>query len=141
VPGVQGIGVVERSATLRPGTRVWFATSAGMAPGDGSLADYGAVPEADLVAVVAPVPDPAVAALGLSAVAAWMALTWRARLKPGERVLVLGAGGAVGQAAVGAARHSDPATSPPCAGRPRRRSTPERPERTRSSSWVVMSMS
>ncbi|MCW2849516.1 MAG: Zn-dependent oxidoreductase, NADPH:quinone reductase, partial [Marmoricola sp.] len=34
----------------------------------------------------------------------WMALTWRARLQPGERVLVLGGGGAVGQTAIGAAR-------------------------------------
>ena len=47
---------------------------------------------------------PTLAALGLSAVAAWMSLTWRARLQPGERVLVLGGGGAVGQAAIGAAR-------------------------------------
>src|SRR5918997_1611231 len=35
VPGVQGVGVVERSAVHPPGTRVWFAASAGMAPGDG----------------------------------------------------------------------------------------------------------
>lgn len=104
VPGVQGVGVVERSDTLTPGCRVWFATSAGMAPGDGSLADHCVVPAADLVPIDAPVPDPLVAALGLSAVAAWMVLTWRARLQPGERVLVLGAGGAVGQAAIGAAR-------------------------------------
>jgi NADPH:quinone reductase-like Zn-dependent oxidoreductase len=50
------------------------------------------------------VPDTALAALGLSAVAAWMALTWRGGLQAGEHVLVLGAGGAVGQSAVGAAR-------------------------------------
>jgi NADPH:quinone reductase-like Zn-dependent oxidoreductase len=36
-------------------------------------------------------------------VAAWMALTWRAGLRAGERVVVLGAGGAVGQVGVGAA--------------------------------------
>ena len=41
---------------------------------------------------------------GLSAIAAWMALTWRGQLRPGEQVLVLGAGGAVGQVAVQAAR-------------------------------------
>jgi NADPH:quinone reductase-like Zn-dependent oxidoreductase len=33
-----------------------------------------------------------------------MTLSWRARLEPGERVLVLGGGGAVGQAAIGVAR-------------------------------------
>ena len=38
VPGVQGVGVIETSPTLDPGTRVWFATSAGMAAGNGSLA-------------------------------------------------------------------------------------------------------
>jgi NADPH:quinone reductase-like Zn-dependent oxidoreductase len=105
VPGVQGVGVVERSEAVAPGTRVWFATSAGMAPGDGSLAERCLVPDADVVPLTADVPDAAIAALGLSAVAAWMALTWRGRLQPGERVLVLGAGGAVGQAAVGAAKH------------------------------------
>jgi NADPH:quinone reductase-like Zn-dependent oxidoreductase len=104
VPGVQGVGVVEESATLTGGTRVWFATSAGMAPGDGSLAEHCAVREVDLVPVSADVPDPALAAIGLSGVAAWMMLTWRAGLRAGERVLVLGAGGAVGQAAIGAAK-------------------------------------
>jgi NADPH:quinone reductase-like Zn-dependent oxidoreductase len=104
VPGVQGVGVVERSDALPAGTRVWFAASAGMAPGDGSLAERCAVPDDDVVPIAADVPDAALAALGLSGVAAWMALTWRGRLQPGERVLVLGAGGAVGQAAVGTAK-------------------------------------
>jgi NADPH:quinone reductase-like Zn-dependent oxidoreductase len=104
VPGVQGVGVVERSAELPEGTRVWFSTVAGMAPGDGSLAERCVVPDEDVVPVGVDVADPALAALGLSGVAAWMALTWRARLQPGETVLVLGAGGAVGQSAVGAAR-------------------------------------
>ncbi|SOD98262.1 quinone oxidoreductase family protein [Blastococcus haudaquaticus] len=103
VPGVQGVGVVEESAAHAPGTRVWFATSAGMAPGDGSLGERCAVRDADLVPVDADLPDPHLAALGLSAVAAWRILADRARLRPGETVLVLGAGGAVGQASVGAA--------------------------------------
>jgi NADPH:quinone reductase-like Zn-dependent oxidoreductase len=104
VPGVQGVGVVTDSGVLATGTRVWFATSAGMAPGDGSLAEHCLVADADLVPITCDVPDPVAAALGLSAVAAWMALTWRARLQPGQRVVVLGAGGAVGQVAVGAAQ-------------------------------------
>ncbi len=104
VPGVQGVGVVEQSEVVPPGTRVFFATSAGMAAGDGSFAERCAVPDVDLVVLDTPVPDTEVAALGLSGVAAWMALTWRAQFKPGEQVLVLGGGGAVGQVAIGAAR-------------------------------------
>ena len=98
VPGVQGVG------TLADGTPVWFATPAGMAPGDGSMCERAAVDEGDVVALP-PGADPVlVAALGLSAVAAWMALTLRGGLAAGERVLVLGAGGVVGQAAVQLAR-------------------------------------
>jgi NADPH:quinone reductase-like Zn-dependent oxidoreductase len=104
VPGVQGVGVVEESATVAPGTRVFFATSAGMAAGDGSLAERAAVPDGDLIVLDAPVRDAAVAAIGLSGVAGWMMLTWRAQMQVGERVLVLGGGGAVGQVAIGAAR-------------------------------------
>jgi NADPH:quinone reductase-like Zn-dependent oxidoreductase len=103
VPGVQGVGVVVRADTVAPGTRVWFATDAGMRPGDGSLAEAAVVGETQLVPIPPGVADVDAAALGLSAVAAWMALTWRGRLEPGERVLVLGAGGVVGQVAVQAA--------------------------------------
>jgi NADPH:quinone reductase len=104
VPGVQGVGVVRQSGVLPVGTRVWFPTTAGMQPGDGSLAQLCSVPDAALVPLPDGVPDTDVAALGLSAVAAWMALTWRGGLRAGEQVLVLGAGGVVGQVAVQAAR-------------------------------------
>jgi NADPH:quinone reductase-like Zn-dependent oxidoreductase len=104
VPGVQGVGVIERSEALPAGTRVWLATSAGMAPGDGSLAQRCLVSDEDLVPLDTGVPDELVAALGLSAIAAWMALSWRAQLGEGERVLVLGGGGAVGQSGIGAAK-------------------------------------
>jgi NADPH:quinone reductase-like Zn-dependent oxidoreductase len=104
VPGGQGVGVVESSQSHPPGTRVWFFATAGMRPGDGSLAELAAVPDDDVVPLEPGVPDELAAAVGLSGVAAWMALSWRARLEPGERALVLGGGGAVGQAGVGAAR-------------------------------------
>jgi NADPH:quinone reductase-like Zn-dependent oxidoreductase len=104
VPGGQGVGVVESSDSVEPGTRVWFFSTAGMRPGDGSLAERCAVPDADVVPIDAEVPDELAAAFGLSGVAAWMALSWRARLGSGERVLVLGGGGAVGQAGIGVAR-------------------------------------
>jgi NADPH:quinone reductase-like Zn-dependent oxidoreductase len=104
VPGTQGVGVVERSAGLPAGTRVFFATFAGMAPGDGSLAERCLVGDDAVLPLPPGLTDSAAAALGMSAVAAWMALTDRGRLQPGERVLVLGAGGAVGQVAVAAAK-------------------------------------
>ncbi|KDN18785.1 quinone oxidoreductase family protein [Amycolatopsis rifamycinica] len=97
VPGVQGVGLVA-------GSPVWFATTAGMRPGDGSMAECAVAALSDVV----PLPEGAdhalVAALGLSAVAAWMCLTGKGELAAGETVLVLGAGGVVGQSAVQLAR-------------------------------------
>jgi NADPH:quinone reductase-like Zn-dependent oxidoreductase len=104
VPGVQGVGLVLNSTSVPSGTMAWFSTRAGMAPGDGSLRECCSVAEADLVPLGFDVKPELVAALGLSAVAAWMALTWRGELHPGEQVIVLGAGGTVGQVAVQAAR-------------------------------------
>lgn len=104
VPGVQGIGTVVEADTLRPGQRVWFSCDAGMKPGDGSMALYCVIEEAAALVLPEQVESDLAAALGLSAIAAWMALTWRGRLQPGEQVLVLGASGAVGQVAVQAAK-------------------------------------
>jgi NADPH:quinone reductase-like Zn-dependent oxidoreductase len=98
VPGVQGVGYRE------DGTPVWFATSAGMRPGDGSMTAMVSVPYVDVVPLPRGVPLPLIAALGLSAVAAHSALTRTGGLTPGETVVVLGAGGVVGQAAVQLAR-------------------------------------
>ena len=104
VPGDQGVGVVERSGVLPPGTRIFVETRAGRLPRDRSLAERCAIPDDDVVPLPEGVPDPLAVALGMSGVAAWMALTDRARVQPGERVLVLGAGGTVGQLAIGLAR-------------------------------------
>ena len=104
VPGTQGVGVVERSATWPAGTRAFVVTTAGMAPGDGSLAERCTVPDEAVVPLPDGVADDDAAALGMSAVAAWMALTARAQLAEGERVVVLGAGGTVGQVALAAAK-------------------------------------
>ena len=100
VPGVQGVGTVRAADGLAPGTPVWFATSAGMAPGDGSLATVVSVPAADVVALEHDVAPALVAALGLSAVAAERSLLGRGAMRSGETVVVLGAGGVVGQVAV-----------------------------------------
>src|SRR5215470_16134642 len=104
VPGTQGVGVIEQADALAPGQRVWFSGSAGMAPGDGSLAELCVADEAGVVPLADGVSDDIVAALGLSAVAAWMALTWRGGLVPGEHVVVLGASGTVGQVGIQVAR-------------------------------------
>jgi NADPH:quinone reductase len=97
VPGVQGVGEVD-------GRTVWFPRPAGMAPGDGSMAEVVSVPAEDLVELPAGAEPVTVAAAGLSAVAAHMALTWCGELAAGEQVIVLAAGGVVGQAAVQLAR-------------------------------------
>ncbi|MDY7084267.1 MAG: zinc-binding alcohol dehydrogenase family protein [Actinomycetota bacterium] len=94
VPGVQGVGHRD------DGTPVWFATSAGMRPGDGSMAGEVAIPYVDVVPLPPEAPLTLIAALGLSAVAAHAALTRTGRLTDGEVVVVLGAGGVVGQAAI-----------------------------------------
>jgi NADPH:quinone reductase len=100
VPGVQGVGYRD------DGTPVWFATSAGMRPGDGSMAAAVSVPYVDVVPLPRGVPLPLIAALGLSAVAAHAALIRTGGLTPGETVVVLGAGGVVGQAGIQLARLS-----------------------------------
>src|SRR4051794_24818232 len=101
VPGVQGVGTVVASDVHAPGARVWFPTVAGMSRGDGSMAEQCLVPDADVVVLAeGGVADDHVAALGLSAVAAWAALTRAAGLEAGEQVLVLGGGGIVGQVAI-----------------------------------------
>lgn len=104
IPGTQGVGIVMEADALVPGARIWFTCDAGMKPGDGSMARYCVIDEAAALMLPDEIADDLAAALGLSAIAAWMALTWRGRLQPGEQVLVLGASGAVGQVAVQTAR-------------------------------------
>jgi NADPH:quinone reductase-like Zn-dependent oxidoreductase len=125
VPGVQGVGVTD------DGRRVWVASSAGMAPGDGTLAERYAAPVGDVIPIDGAIGDPALAAIGLSGVAAWSAVHLRAQLRAGERVVVLGAGGAVGQVAVavavahGAGRVVGVCRSPAAADRARRNGADE----------------
>ena len=104
IPGTQGVGVVMEADRLTPGQRVWFSCNAGMKPGDGSMALYCVIDESSALVLPDQIDNDLAAALGLSAIAAWMALTWRGHLQPGEQVMVLGASGAVGQVAVQAAR-------------------------------------
>jgi len=91
VCGVDGVGVLD------DGTRVFFG-----APRQ----PYGAMAERTVVArrFCFPVPDnvndETAAALPNPGVSAWLSLSWRAGLTPGENVLILGATGTTGRLAV-----------------------------------------
>src|SRR5439155_8172818 len=67
---------------------------------EGSYAETTAAPERLCYRLPGAMPFVDAAALGLDYATAWFALRDRARLRPGETVLVLGASGAVGFAAV-----------------------------------------
>jgi NADPH2:quinone reductase len=91
----------EGVARLADGRLAYFDAPV---PPFGSMADRAAVREESIV-VLDPEIDPALAVcFGIAGLAAWLALGWRAELRAGETVLVLGASGPVGQTAVQAAR-------------------------------------
>lgn len=83
------------------GRRVYF--DAPVTP-YGSWAQRTLVSEADLLDLAEGVDDVTAAALGNTGLAAWLALDWRAKLQPGESVLVLGGTGALGSIAVQVAK-------------------------------------
>jgi NADPH:quinone reductase-like Zn-dependent oxidoreductase len=97
VPGGEGVGEVD-------GQLVYFDVGAGFDGRSGSLAELVAVPRENLV----PLPEGAdperAVGLGTAGLAAWLGLEWTGRLQAGERVLILGASGAVGQIGVQAAK-------------------------------------
>lgn len=97
IPGRECVGRVIEGERLDPGTVVY-------AEGVAGLAERAVVSEAQAI----PLPDGAdhavAVSLGVAGIAGWMPLAWRAPLSGGERVLVLGASGAVGMIAVQAAR-------------------------------------
>ncbi|MFB7629475.1 zinc-binding alcohol dehydrogenase family protein [Streptomyces sp. NPDC056149] len=95
VPGFDGVGRTPE------GTRVFFS---GLRAPNGSMAECVAVPAGQLVPLPDGVDDVMVAGAMNPAMSAWLALTQRAELKPGERVLILGATGNAGQMAVQLAR-------------------------------------
>jgi NADPH:quinone reductase-like Zn-dependent oxidoreductase len=94
VPGLEGVGTVD-------GRRVYFDSP--VAP-FGSLGERTLVEPDELIDVPDGVEDGLAVSFGISGLAAWLALTWRAELREGDSVLVLGASGVLGQIAVQGAR-------------------------------------
>jgi len=98
VPGREGIGRVL--AGPRAGTRVYFEAEGR----HGSLAEQSLTSTEHLATIPEGVTDAVAACLGIPALAAWLGLEWRAGMREGETVLVLGASGALGMIAVQAAK-------------------------------------
>jgi NADPH2:quinone reductase len=98
VPSVVGTDGVGR---LADGRRVFFDQT--VEP-HGPMAERTLVPEDAMWDVPEGVDDAVAAALGNTGLAAWLALEYRAALREGETVLVLGATGALGSVAVQVAR-------------------------------------
>jgi NADPH:quinone reductase-like Zn-dependent oxidoreductase len=94
VAGREGVGLLD-------GARVYFDAPI---PPFGSIAERALIDPRSTYPVPDVVPDGVAVALGISGLAAWLALTWRAQLQAGEHVLVLAASGVVGQIAVQAAK-------------------------------------
>ena len=98
VAGAECMGEVVSSATLPAGTRVWCQ------PVTGGFAELVSVAEESLAPVPDGLDDVTAGGLGIAGLAGWMPVRQRGRLAPGETVVVLGAGGAVGRVAIQAAR-------------------------------------
>jgi len=94
VAGREGVGMLD-------GRRVYFDAPL---PPFGSMAELALVDPAACYPLADEIEDGVAVALGISGLAAWLALTWRAQLKPGEHVLVLAGSGVLGQIAIQAAR-------------------------------------
>ncbi|MGZ3872337.1 MAG: quinone oxidoreductase family protein [Mucilaginibacter sp.] len=95
IAGIDGV------ALLSNGTRVYTAA----APPYGMMAEKTVVEQGYSIPVPDGLDDITAAALPNPAGSAWMALTWRARLKAGDNVLILGATGVSGKLAIQVARH------------------------------------
>jgi NADPH:quinone reductase-like Zn-dependent oxidoreductase len=96
VPGIDGAG------RLADGRRVYFAMP--RAP-FGSMAERVPVPSALCIPLPDDLDDVTAAAIANPGMSSWAAYRLRARLKPGDRVLVNGATGTAGRLAVQIARH------------------------------------
>jgi NADPH:quinone reductase-like Zn-dependent oxidoreductase len=94
--GVDGVAVLD------DGTRVFCG---GCRSPYGMMAEQAVVSRAFCLPVPDDLDDDTAAALPNPALSSWLPLLWRAALKPGETVLILGATGVAGKLAIQIARH------------------------------------
>jgi NADPH2:quinone reductase len=90
VLGEEAIGTID-------GRRVWFR-------GNATFAERAVADPARLVDVPDGVDDATAAACGIAGVTGWLAVSWRVPVREDDTVLVLGASGTVGSAAVQGAK-------------------------------------
>jgi NADPH:quinone reductase-like Zn-dependent oxidoreductase len=93
--GTDGVGLLD------DGQRVFFG---GCRPPYGAMAQRTVVPKAFVFPVPTTLNDETAAAIPNPGVSAWLTLTFRAKLSPGENILILGATGITGKLAVRMAR-------------------------------------
>jgi NADPH2:quinone reductase len=96
VCGLDGVGVLD------DGARVYCG---GPRPPYGMMAERTVVSRAWTMVVPDAVDDVHAAALPNPALSSWLPLVWRAKLEPGETVLILGATGVAGKLAIQIAKH------------------------------------
>src|ERR1700679_3048924 len=95
-PGNAGVGIEE------DGARVFFLSP--RAP-FGSMAEYAVVSQAMTIPLAPDIDDTVAAALGNPGLATWGSLLGRAKLQPGEVVLINGATGIAGKQAIQVAKY------------------------------------
>lgn len=100
VPGAEIVGLVDRLGRNVQGVALGQRVACWQLLAGGGLADYAIAPAAALVALPDRLSSPVAASTLLDHLTAWYALFDRGGLKPGESVLVLGAGGGIGSAAI-----------------------------------------
>lgn len=103
-PGSEGVGHILESEVQPVGTRVYLAGDGLGRQRDGTLAEQAVLAEGALIPLPDDISDELAGACGTAGLAGWLPVVWRARATPADRVLVLGATGIVGLAAVQAAR-------------------------------------
>ncbi len=102
IPGTEGTGTVIAAG---PGAEAWVGQDVMLGARSGLMAERITLPARGLRAVPAGLSLAQAAGFTVGALTAWVGLVERGRLQAGERVLVTGAGGGMGLAAVQLAVH------------------------------------